>query len=58
MWPLRILQIESVDPARGGDLMIHLYESHLGGWYTLDHYEKPAISILETTQKSTSRAFL
>lgn len=21
MWPLRILQIESVDPARGGDLM-------------------------------------
>lgn len=89
--------------------MIHLYENHLGGWYTLDHYEepdycetcrefdeyigafrsledvalklmkenasdeeiqrvtglkviikfeKPTISILETTQKSTSRAFL
>ena len=41
MWPLRILQIESVDPACGGDLMIHLYESHLSGWYTLDHYEDP-----------------
>ena len=89
--------------------MIHLYESHLGGWYTLDHYEgsdycetcrefdeyigafrsledvalkllkedasdeeiqrvtgfkviikfeKPTVSILETTQKPTSRAFL
>jgi len=89
--------------------MIHLYENHLGGWYTLDRYEepdycetcrefdeyigafqsmedvalkllkenasdeeiyrvtglkviikfeKPTISILETTQKSTSRAFL
>ena len=89
--------------------MIHLYESHLGSWYTLDHYkepdccetcrecdeyigslrsmedvalkllkegasdeeiqlvtglkviikfEKPTVSILETTQKSTSRAFL
>lgn len=89
--------------------MIHLYENHLGGWYTLDQYEepdycetcrefdeyigafrsledvalklmkenasdeeiqrvtglkaivkfeKPTISILETTQKSTSRAFL
>ena len=109
MWSLRILQIESVDPARGGDLMIHLYENHLGGWYTLGRYEepdycetcreydeyigafqgmedvalkllkedasdeeiqrvtglkvivkfeKPTISILETTQKSTSRAFL
>ena len=21
--------------------MIHLYENHLGGWYTLDHYEEP-----------------
>ena len=21
--------------------MIHLYESHLGGWYTLDQYEEP-----------------
>ena len=21
--------------------MIHLYESHLGGWYTLGHYEEP-----------------
>lgn len=21
--------------------MIHLYENHLGGWYTLDRYEKP-----------------
>ena len=20
--------------------MIHLYENHLGGWYTLDHYEE------------------
>ena len=89
--------------------MLHLYESHLGSWYTLDHYkepdccetcrecdeyigslrsmedvalkllkegasdeeiqlvtglkviikfEKPTVSILETTQKSTSRAFL
>lgn len=89
--------------------MIHLYENHLGGWYTLAHYEepdycetcrefdvyigvfrsledvalklmkenasdeeiqrvtglkviikfeKPTISILETTQKPTSRAFL
>lgn len=89
--------------------MIYLYENHLGGWYTLDHYEepdycetcrecdeyvgsfrsledialkllkenasdeeiqlvtgfkviikfeKPTISILETTQKPTSRAFL
>ena len=89
--------------------MIHLYESHLGGWYMLDHYEepdycetcrecdeyvgafqsmedvvlklskenasdeeiqrvtglkviikfeKPTISILETTQKPTSCAFL
>ena len=89
--------------------MIHLYECHLGGWYTLGRYEepdycetcrefdeyvesfqsmedvalkllkedasdeeiqrvtglkviikfeKPTISILETTQKATSRAFL
>ena len=89
--------------------MIHLYENHLGGWYTLGRYEepdycetcrecdeyvgafqsmedvalkllkenasdeeiqrvtglkvivkfeKPTVSILETTQKSTSRAFL
>lgn len=21
--------------------MIHLYENHLGGWYTLDRYEEP-----------------
>ena len=21
--------------------MIHLYENHLGGWYTLGHYEEP-----------------
>ena len=21
--------------------MIHLYENHLGGWYTLDCYEEP-----------------
>lgn len=21
--------------------MIHLYECHLGGWYTLDRYEEP-----------------
>ena len=21
--------------------MIHLYENHLGGWYTLDRYEGP-----------------
>lgn len=21
--------------------MIHLYENHLGGWYTLSHYEEP-----------------
>ena len=21
--------------------MIHLYECHLGGWYTLDQYEEP-----------------
>lgn len=21
--------------------MIYLYENHLGGWYTLDHYEEP-----------------
>ena len=89
--------------------MIHLYENHLGGWYTLDRYEepdycetciefdkcigafqstedvalkllkedasdeeiqrvtglkviikfeKPTVSKMETTQKSTSRAFL
>ena len=41
MRPLRILQIESVDPARGGGLMINLYENHLGGWYTLGRYEEP-----------------
>lgn len=41
MRPLRILQIESVDPTRGGNLMIHLYENHLGGWYTLGRYEEP-----------------
>ena len=89
--------------------MIHLYENHLGGWYTLGRYEepdycetcresdeyvgafqsmedvalkllkedasdeeiqrvtgfkviikfeKPTVSKMETTQKSTSRAFL
>ena len=89
--------------------MTYLYESHLGSWYTLDHYEepdccetcrecdeyvgsfrsmedvalkllkedasdeeiqrvtglkviikfeKPTVSKMETTQKSTSRAFL
>ena len=21
--------------------MIYLYENHLGGWYTLNHYEEP-----------------
>lgn len=21
--------------------MLHLYENHLGGWYTLDRYEEP-----------------
>ena len=109
MWPLRILQNESAEPACRGDLMIYLYENHLGGWYTLDCYEepdycatcresdehigafrsmedvalkllkenasdeeiqrvtglkaiikfeKPTVSKMETTQKSTSRAFL
>lgn len=109
MRSLRILQNESVESACRGDLMIYLYENHLGGWYTLDRYEEPdycatcresdeyvgafrsmedvalkllkenasdeeiqqvtglkviikfenpTISKMETTQKSTSRAFL
>lgn len=35
------MQVEGTQSTCGGNLTIHLYESHLGGWYTLEHYEEP-----------------